>query len=59
MTPLLHSKKAAAFLLSVSLRTIDTLIITKDLKTVRIGSRVLISADELKMFCKRGSPELN
>jgi len=59
MNRLLHSKKDAAFILSVSLRTINNLIVAKELPTVRIGSRVLISAEELRLFCKRGSPELN
>jgi excisionase family DNA binding protein len=56
---LLYSKKDAAMMLSVSLRTVDNLIITKNLKPIRVGSRVLIPAEELRLFCKRGSPELN
>lgn len=46
--PLLYTKRDAAALLSLSLRTIDNLIWRKDLKTKRIGRRVLIPATELK-----------
>ena len=64
MTPspiqkMLYSKRDAAFVLSVCPRTIDNLIITKQLTPFRIGTRVLIRADELKRFCKTDHPELN
>ena len=45
---LLYSKEDAAFVLSVSLRTVDNLILRKELKiTKRIGARVLIHAKDL------------
>jgi excisionase family DNA binding protein len=62
LQPLLHSKKDAAFLLSVSVRTIDNLLVCKQLRPVRIGSRVMIAATELERFIRRDHPtgaELN
>ncbi len=59
---LLHTKAEAAYMLSLSLRTIDNLIVSKQLKPVRIGSRVMFSVDELQRFIKRDHPtgaELN
>jgi excisionase family DNA binding protein len=56
---LLHTKRDAATLLSISLRTVDTLIAVKELKPIRIGRRVLISDEELRKFCKSSHPELN
>ena len=53
MPPLLHSKKQTAALLSISLRSIDNLIVRKELRPVRIGGRVLISIEELERFIKR------
>ena len=46
--PLLYTKRDAAKLLSLSLRTIDNLIWRKELKAKRIGRRVLIPAAELR-----------
>jgi len=56
---MLYSKQDAALALAISVRTVDNLIVSKQLKPVRIGSRVLISADELRKFCKTSHPELN
>lgn len=53
LTPLLHSKTEAATLLSVSVRTIDNLIVYKELKATRIGTRVLISGEEIQRFIRR------
>jgi excisionase family DNA binding protein len=44
------SKKSAAALLSISVRTLEKLISTKQLRVRRIGSRVLISSLTLEKF---------
>ena len=62
LQPLLYSKKNAAFLLSLSVRTIDYLIVRKELRAMKVGGRVMISSDELQRFIKRdhpSGPELN
>jgi excisionase family DNA binding protein len=51
VVPLLLTKKAAAHLLSLSLRTVDNLISTKQLPVRRIGRRVLIPRTALVRFC--------
>ena len=50
---LLYSKQEAAEMLSVSVRTIDNLIMTGELTTRRIGSRVLVPHSSLLQFTKR------
>jgi len=52
--PLLVSKRDAARLLSVSLRTVENLIARKQLFARRIGRRVLISRTTLEAFARRG-----
>lgn len=47
---LLYSKAEAAHLLSLSPRTIDNLIVRKELKPTRIGRKVLFHARELVKF---------
>jgi excisionase family DNA binding protein len=49
--PLLHSKREAARIIGISLRTIHSLIGKKQLGTVRIGRRVLVPHAELVRFC--------
>jgi excisionase family DNA binding protein len=49
---LLYSKKQAAELLSVSLRTLDRLIATKRLVVRRIGKRVLVSREALEELAR-------
>jgi excisionase family DNA binding protein len=51
--PLLHSKREAARILGVSIRTLHSLIAEKQLRTVRIGRRVLVAHAELMRFCER------
>jgi excisionase family DNA binding protein len=51
---LLFARKDAAFVLSMSIRTIDCLIAGGQLRTVRRGGRVLIHRDELILYA---SPE--
>jgi len=53
MEAVLISKKEAARLLSLSLRTIDNLIAMKQLAARRVGRRVLISRQELEKFARR------
>lgn len=52
---LLLSKKEAAAALSISVRTIDNLISTKQLGHARIAKRVLIPVRELERFVKRST----
>lgn len=52
--PLLHTKKDAAKLLSLSLRTIDNLVLRKKLKPTRVGNRVLFQRKELERFASVG-----
>jgi excisionase family DNA binding protein len=47
------SKKSAAALLSISVRTLEKLISTKQLRVKHIGSRVLISRLALDDFSRR------
>lgn len=59
-TPLLVSKRDAAALLSLCVRTVDNLIATKKLPARRVGRRVLIPYSALVHFARRdhvGSPE--
>lgn len=49
---LLHSKKQAAQMLNVSLRTIDNLIAFKELPVRRIGRRVLVPHGALLNFVR-------
>jgi excisionase family DNA binding protein len=51
-TPLLVSKSQAAFMLSISLRSVGYLIANGRLRTRRIGDRTLIAYDELQRFVK-------
>lgn len=60
--PLLVSKRDAAALLSLCLRSIDNLIAAKQLPCRRIGRRVLIPYTALVAFARRdhpNSPELD
>ena len=50
-----YSKKEAASALSLSKRSIDSLINKGVLKTVRSGNRVIIQAESLKRFMKVGA----
>ena len=51
--PLLVSKKEAAALLGVCLRTVDYLLADKQLACVRIGKRVMVKYTSLLSFCRR------
>ncbi len=52
LKPLLHSKAAAARLLSISPRSIDYLIAGGKLATRKIGTRILIPHGSLVAFAK-------
>jgi excisionase family DNA binding protein len=54
--PLLVSKRQAAGLLSLCLRSIDNLIAAKQLPCRRIGKRVLIPYSALVAFARRDHP---
>jgi excisionase family DNA binding protein len=54
---LLYPKAEAAVLLGISERSIDYLISAGRLKTVRIGKRNLIPAEELRRFIRADRPE--
>jgi excisionase family DNA binding protein len=54
--PLLVSKRDAAALLSLCLRSIDNLIARKELPFRRIGKRVLIPYSALVAFARRDHP---
>jgi Helix-turn-helix domain len=56
--PLLVSKRDAAALLSLCLRSIDNLIAGKQLPCRRIGKRVLILYAALVAFVRRDHPNL-
>ena len=54
---LLLSRQEAAALLSISQRSLDYLIANKVLMTRRIGSRVLIPAQDLHRFARADHPQ--
>ena len=47
---LTYKRKEGAEMLSVSLRTLDTMIATNQLRVVRVGRSVLIPLDSLQTF---------
>jgi excisionase family DNA binding protein len=49
---ILVGRKEAARLLSISQRSLDYLVADKELAVRRIGSRVLITVDELRRFAR-------
>jgi excisionase family DNA binding protein len=49
----LYTKREAAQLLSISLRSIDYLIFSQQLPARRIGRRVLIHRDSIEQFARR------
>jgi excisionase family DNA binding protein len=54
MDKLLYSKKESAHLLSLSLRSVDSLINQKDLEACRVGRRVLVTRKSLEEFAQKG-----
>jgi excisionase family DNA binding protein len=53
MESIFVSKKSAAALLSISVRTLEKLITAGELRVKRIGSRVVISRRALEEFGRR------
>jgi excisionase family DNA binding protein len=51
---ILFSKRQAAQVLSISLRTLDKLILLKKLPVHKIGRRVLISRNSIEQFAIGG-----
>ena len=51
---LLYSRKEAAYLLSLSSRSLDYLIEKRHIKARRIGSRVLIPVEEVRRIAVEG-----
>lgn len=51
--PILISKREAAKVLSISLRTLDNLIAAKELAVRRVGRRCLIPRKSLEEFARR------
>ena len=49
----LYTKREAAQLLSVSVRSVDYLIFSRQLPSRRIGRRVLIHRDAIEQFARR------
>ena len=54
---LLVSRKAAAEMLSISVRGVDYLIAARRLSTRRIANRVLIPVEEIRKFARSDHPE--
>lgn len=50
---LLYTKREAAHLLSLSVRSIDYLITNREIASRRVGRRVLIHGDVIEQFAKR------
>ena len=50
---LLHTRKQTARQLSLSIRTVDALISSHELKVIRVGRRVLVHKDEIARFACR------
>lgn len=49
---LLYTKREAAQLLSISLRSLDYLITSQQIPTRRIGRRVLLQRDAIEQFAR-------
>jgi excisionase family DNA binding protein len=48
----LYTKREAAQLLSISLRSLDYLIVSQQLPTRRIGRRVLVHRESIEQFAR-------
>lgn len=51
--PVLYKRTEAAIRLNISVRTLDTLLATKELPSVKIGKRRLVSEDAIQAFIKK------
>ena len=50
---ILYTKREAAQLLSISIRSLDYLIFNQQIPTRRIGRRVLVHRDSIERFARR------
>jgi len=57
MDKLLVSQEEAAQLLSISKRSVEYLVATRQLSTRRIGARALIPIEEVRRFARFDHPE--
>jgi hypothetical protein len=53
----LFARKEAAFSLGLSIRSIDYLIAKEELATRRIGKKVLVTRESLRLFARGNHPE--
>lgn len=51
--PLLHRREIAALRMGISLRMLDELIATKELSSVKIGKRRLVSEEAIQNFIRK------
>jgi len=51
--PLLHKREITALRLGVSLRTLDELIASKQIASVKIGKRRLVSEEAINAFIRK------
>jgi len=51
--PLLYRREIAAMRLGVSLRTLDELLARKELASVKVGKRRLVSEEAIQSFVKK------
>jgi excisionase family DNA binding protein len=49
----LYTKRETAQILSISLRSVDYLIFSRQISTRRIGRRVLVHRDAIEQFARR------
>ncbi len=56
LQPLLVSKKQAALMLGLSVRSIENLVARKELVPHRVGRRVLFLRKSLEQFARRDHP---
>ena len=59
LTRLRYSRKEAAQLAGFSVRHLDNRILNGEIKVVRDGSRVFITAAQLKAYCSRDHVRTN
>lgn len=54
----LYSRKDAAYALSISIRSLDTLLASKKLSTRRLGRKVMIPATEIQRIARCNTYEM-
>lgn len=53
-TKILHNRREAAYLISLSIRELDKLITAKQIEVLRVGRRVLVPRSALEAFALKG-----